>query len=107
MARILIRDAAKRDLLERWVWYAEHAAVETADRFLEAAQRTFSLLSAQPEAGTRYLTDRPELHGLRRFPLSGGFEKTLVFYLPAENGIDVLRVLHGSQDLQNLLSAAL
>ena len=35
---------------------------------------------------------------MRRFPLSGGFEVILVFYFPLPDGIDVVRVMHGSRD---------
>jgi plasmid stabilization system protein ParE len=37
MARVLKREAAERDLIRQWVWYAENASVEVADRFLSAA----------------------------------------------------------------------
>jgi hypothetical protein len=36
MRRILKREAAKRDLIEQWVWYTEKGGVGLADRFLEA-----------------------------------------------------------------------
>ena len=34
MGRVHKREAAKRDLVDQWVWYAENASVEIADRFL-------------------------------------------------------------------------
>jgi plasmid stabilization system protein ParE len=40
MARVRKREAAKRDLIHQWVWYAENASIEVADRFLEAADST-------------------------------------------------------------------
>jgi len=45
MASVQKRDAAKRDLIAQWVWYAENAGIDVADRFLEAAEHTLSLLS--------------------------------------------------------------
>jgi hypothetical protein len=33
MARAVKREAAKRDLTDQWIWYAENANIETADRF--------------------------------------------------------------------------
>jgi len=33
-----------------------------------------------------------------------GFEKLLVLYLPRDDGIEIVRVVHGSRDLQTLLN---
>jgi plasmid stabilization system protein ParE len=38
---------------------------------------------------------------LRVFRVSG-FEHTLILYRPLEDGVDILRVVHGSRNLQNL-----
>jgi hypothetical protein len=40
---------------------------------------------------------------MRRFPVSGGFEKILLFYMPLPDGIELIRMAHGSRDLQPLL----
>ena len=40
---------------------------------------------------------------MRRFPVSDGFEKTLLFYIAVQNGIDLVRVVHGSRDLEQVL----
>ena len=104
MARILKRDSAKRDLIRQWVWYAEEAGVEVADRFLHAAHNTLNLLSTQPAAGTTFFVRKPELQGMRRFPVSDGFEKVLLFYVPLQDGVDLVRVVHGSRDLERLLA---
>ena len=40
---------------------------------------------------------------MRRFPLSDGFEKTLLFYFPLKEGIALVRVVHGNRDLERLL----
>ena len=103
MAKVRKREAAKRDLIEQWVWYAGNAGIETADRFLHAADETASMLAGQPEAGYRFFVRRPELQGMRRFPLSDGFEKTLLFYFPLKEGIALVRVVHGNRDLERLL----
>lgn len=53
MARVLKREAAKRDLIAQWVWYAENAGIEIADRFLDAVEATLISLAAHPESGAR------------------------------------------------------
>jgi toxin ParE1/3/4 len=102
MARVQKRDAAKRDLIAQWVWYADNASIDVADRFLEAAEHTVTLLSTQPESGSMFFADKAELQGMRRFPVSDGFEKILLFYFPLEDGVDLVRVVHGSRDLGRL-----
>jgi len=32
-----------------------------------------------------------------------GFEKMLILYLPRHDGVDILRVVHGSRNLHDLL----
>jgi toxin ParE1/3/4 len=102
MARIVKREAAKRDLVAQWVWYAENAGIETADRFLEAAEESLILVAGHPEAGGRSYFTREELLDIRRFPVTGGFDRILLFYFPLQDGIDLVRVLHGSRDLKRL-----
>jgi toxin ParE1/3/4 len=104
VARILKREAAQRDFVALWVWYAENADGETADRFLLAAESTLATLAGQPEAGLRTLFIRPDLQGMRRFPVSDGFEKILLFDFPLQDGVDLVRVVHGSRDLERLLA---
>jgi plasmid stabilization system protein ParE len=55
MARVLKPQAARRDLIAQWLWYAENAGIESADRFLRAADNTLNWLSTQPESGTALL----------------------------------------------------
>ena len=90
MATVRKRESAKRDLIAQWVWYAENADIDTADRFLGAADSTVSMLAGQPEAGYRFFVRRPELQDMRRFPVSEGFEKILLFYLPLADGIELV-----------------
>jgi toxin ParE1/3/4 len=102
--RVLKRRAAKRDLTAQWVWYAENASVEIAERFIAAAEQAIDLLCVQPESGIPVIVRKAELRGVRRFPLSGGFEKHVLFYFPLKDGIDLIRVVHGSRNLNRLLA---
>jgi plasmid stabilization system protein ParE len=43
MRRVWRQEAAKRDLIAQWVWYAENAGFETADRFLAAVEVTLGV----------------------------------------------------------------
>jgi plasmid stabilization system protein ParE len=61
MASVLKRESAKRDLIAQWVWYAENASIEVADRFLSATEETLKLLAAEPECGAPCFVRGPEL----------------------------------------------
>jgi toxin ParE1/3/4 len=99
--RVVRKPRARRDLLEHLVYIGENASVEDAERFLSAAEATFEHLAKRPAIGVRRDYHKPALAGLRMWPISG-FDKYLVFYRPTEQGIDVIRVLHGARDLKRL-----
>jgi toxin ParE1/3/4 len=97
------RPQARRDLVE----LADHIAknsLPASDRFLEAAEKAFALLASMPEMGGLWETNNPTFAGLRVWSIRG-FEKYLIFYRPIEDGIEVLRVLHGSQDIASIFEA--
>ena len=45
---------------------------------------------------------RPELAGMRKWHVKG-FERLLIFYLPRQQGVSIVRVLHAAQDWWNLV----
>jgi hypothetical protein len=45
----------------------------------------------------------PKLTGVRRWFVPG-FNKCLVFYCPIKGGIELLRVLHGMQDVDTVMN---
>ena len=92
MPRIRFTDSAQTDLLELWLNMAEENLV-AADKSLDSIQSTATLLGAQPEMGR----ERPELaEGLRSFPTRTPY---ILFYLPEEDGLLVVRVLHHARDI--------
>jgi toxin ParE1/3/4 len=94
MAAFLSPEAAA-DLDEIWLYITEHSSVETADRFIDRLTDAFLLLAAHPYAGRT----RDELReGYRSFPVSS----YLVFYRVRGRDVWILRVLHGSRDLDAL-----
>lgn len=64
-----------------------------ADESLDEIQSTVSLLGSQPEMGRL----RPELaNGIRSIPTRTPY---IIFYMPDENGILIVRVLHHARDI--------
>jgi toxin ParE1/3/4 len=102
MGRVRQRAAARRDLVEHFVYLAETAGLETAERFLEAAEATFNDLADQPLIGAPLSLHSAALASVRKWRV-GGFDTVLVFYLPRADGISVLRVLHGARYWWHLL----
>ena len=61
------------------------------------------MLVTLPFSGRMFSSENPRLNKLRFFPVTHPFEKYLIFYEPAKNGIDVVRTLHGARDIANIL----
>jgi toxin ParE1/3/4 len=98
------RPRARLDLLEQFLYLAEEATVDVAERYYAAVDQTCARLAKQPFSGTPYDSGIPRLKGVRRAPVSG-FTAYLVFYIPRTVGIEVVRVLHGARDIEGLFAA--
>lgn len=96
MSRVLFAQSAQADLLEAWLFIAEEN-VDAADGVIDAIDKEAQILALQPLMGRA----RPELaHEVRSWPTSTRY---ILFYVPAEDGITVMRVLHHARDISNVL----
>jgi len=94
----------EEDLLEAFVFIGlENPAA--AYRFLVAAERTIQELAAAPGMGRQRDFAESQLEGLRSWRIRG-FENWLVFYRSIPGGIEVIRVLHGARDLDDILESS-
>jgi toxin ParE1/3/4 len=98
----VIRPKADQDLDDQAYYLATQANPEVGHRFLLAAHETFSLLATQPQMGWHCRLSHPRVASLRVFRVAG-FESMLVLYLPRPEGVEILRVVHGSRNLQAFL----
>ena len=96
------REAAQRDLVEHFVYLAENAGLDVADRFLSNAEATFGDLAQQPRIGAPLNLQRPEMANLRKWRVKD-FDNHLVFYEPRPDGVSIVRVLHAASDWWALL----
>ncbi len=95
--RIHFSDQARADLGEIWDYLAERSE-KTADQKLDRIKATCQLFVDTPELGRR----REEFRaGLRSFPI----DSYLIFYRVGIERVDILRVLHGARNLEDLLSS--
>lgn len=92
--KIFLTNPAKSDLVEIWSYIAEENE-KAADIFLDSVQTKATIIAGNPEIGRI----RPELGpSLRSFPA----EPYVLFYEPLQDGILIVRVLHGSRDIDLL-----
>jgi toxin ParE1/3/4 len=91
MARVTRRPQAEADILDIWSYIAEDSVVE-ADRWVDRLDESLTLWATQPEMGRARDELSPGIHSL-------AFGRYVVFFMPLPDGIDVVRVLHGSRDL--------
>jgi toxin ParE1/3/4 len=91
MARVTRRPLAAADILDIWDHIAEDS-LDQADRWIYKLDEKFGILATQPLMGRA----REELAAdLRSFP----FGRYVIFYMPVQDGIDVVRVLHSARDV--------
>ena len=97
----VIKPRADRDLDEYADYLANKANLDVAQRFLSSAQETFGLLATHPNMGWHSRLRNAALKSLRVFRVNG-FEHMLILYRPLPSAVDILRVVHGSRNLQAL-----
>ncbi len=94
MLRINKSPEAESDLDEIW-WYIAQDNLVNADKFIDEIETTCRKIAQFTSMGK----NRDELHpGLQSFPVS----KYLIFYMPINGGIEIIRVLHGMMDIDAL-----
>ena len=94
MGRLQETLQARADLADIWQYIARNDEAAT-DRVLEMIDQKLILLSDSPYLGK----ERFDLYSeLRSFAV----KSYLIFYRPLNNGIEVIRVLHGARDIENL-----
>jgi toxin ParE1/3/4 len=94
MPAVQCTSRANLDLVEIALYIAKQNPV-AADRWLERIDEKCRRLAQMPDLGRA----RPDLApGLRSLPMGSH----VIFYRPAPDGIQVIRILHGSRDVSRL-----
>jgi len=102
MPRTLGRPAAIRDLTHHFASLAEHAGRATAERFLQAADRTFGDLAATPLIGAPDKVRQERFAGVRLWRVRG-FERYLIVCRPLTDGVQIERIIHASQGYERIV----
>ncbi len=99
---IFKRPQAERDIEECFVYIAEDN-LDTGVFFLVAVEDSLEQLAKFPLLGKQRDFADKRFQNIRMWRVKG-YEKYLIFYQVTENTIEVIRVLHGSRDIEELFS---
>ncbi len=91
MAKVIRALPANADLMEIWVYLAERS-IENANSMIQAIGRKCQDCAEMPGIGRR----RDDLAPGLRTSAEGSY---IICYRVIDDGIEVVRVLHGSRDL--------
>jgi toxin ParE1/3/4 len=101
--KIIIRSAAKTDILEQVTWYLKQYAYKPATDYPEAVNKAIEFIAENPLIPPLKDFLNPRLSGLRSWPIPG-FESIRIYYqLKDNNTILILRILHGKRHLEAIL----
>lgn len=99
---IIIRAAARREMIKAGRYLEEHAGSSVTDRFVASLADTFDELARMPRMAPLCGFTRPAIRQLRRWPVRS-FENWLIFYRARRNAIEIIHVMHGARDIERLL----
>ena len=100
--KIFKRPRAERDIEECFVYLAQDN-VDIGISFLAAVETSLKRLAKFPLVGKQREFPNKQLRDVRMWHVKG-YENYLVFYTVTERTIEVIRVLHGSRDIERLFS---
>jgi plasmid stabilization system protein ParE len=99
-----ISEAAALSIVELADYYLETADLDLASRWEAAVDQTVRSLLELPERGAPCRFRSPALAGMR-WIFVHGFPRRMVFYryLPQEQAILIVQILHGARNLEAIL----
>ncbi|MFN0278652.1 MAG: type II toxin-antitoxin system RelE/ParE family toxin [Pyrinomonadaceae bacterium] len=100
--RVFKRPQAINDIEECFVYIAKDN-IEIGMDFLSAVESSLQQLVKFPHLGKSRKFQHKLFREVRMLRVKG-FEHYLIFYRVAENTIEVIRILQGSRDIDNLFS---
>ncbi len=100
--KLFIQASAEADLLRQFEWFVEQGLPDIALQFRSAVREAFYALVSMPGAGAPRHIANSQLAGLRTWQVKG-FAEFRVYYLPSENTVTILRILHGKRDVGSIL----
>jgi toxin ParE1/3/4 len=97
LSKFITSDARQdaKDILR----YLEKQNVSAARRFAHAIRETIKMLCRSPELGEQF---RGDPNGQIRVRTISGFRNYLIFYRRMDDVLEIIRILHGARDYENI-----
>lgn len=100
---VLLSPRAEADVDAHAGFIAENIGVERALHFDDMVFESLERLREMPFIGSERTYSNPLLAGLRLWFVKD-FEKYLIFYRVIDDAVQIVRILHSSQDTENIIS---
>jgi toxin ParE1/3/4 len=93
--RVRFTARAREDLLDIWLYVAEHSSEAVADRIYDSIESGCDRLKEHPQLGR----SRPEIHEEAR---SLVIDRWLALYRITESGAQIVRIVDGARDIATI-----
>lgn len=100
--RVKKSSTAYADLEAASDYFFDDVSIRIGHRFLDATEATFQKLASMPSLGAFLDTKLLKTPGIRTWTVKG-FERYVILYREIADGIEVLRVVHGSRNWEDIL----
>ncbi len=100
MGKYFLSPEALDDLDAIWGYIAQDNP-EAADRVVDSAYRACADLAAHPQLGPLRRFPDNDPPNIRFFVVTD-FPNYMIFYRVAPDGVEIVRILHGAQDIDEL-----
>jgi toxin ParE1/3/4 len=102
--KLIVHQNATNDIDNTTDYLTVTVSVTQAVRFQNAVADAMEYLLTMPYLGAPHEVQNPLLQGMRKFPIPE-FRKYLIFYLTPDGDIEIVRILHTSQNTDAILEA--
>ena len=99
--RIIVRSAARSDILRYVRYLLEHDARAAAEQFPDAVDKALGQLVDMPGMGALQAFTHPQLGAMRAWQVPG-FQYMYIYYQEISGGIRVIRILHSKRNLRRI-----
>ena len=101
--RLIVRSAARADILRYVRYLLEHDARAAAERFADEVDKALGQLLDMPGMRALQAFTHPQLGAMRAWQVPG-FQYMYIYYQEISGGIRVIRILHSKRNLRRIFS---
>ncbi|MCW6048816.1 type II toxin-antitoxin system RelE/ParE family toxin [Lyngbya sp. CCAP 1446/10] len=101
--QLIVKNRATQDIRQQANYILVNGNARTAERFLQLAEATFAQLATIPGMGKIVRLVYSRMGEIRQWRIKD-FQDYLIFYQIQDDRVEILRVLHGARDLEDILS---